>query len=63
MVGFCLVFMNLLLIFRPINTSTFVDSSFKTDTETQDPCLSLLGEKKNKQKKPPEVKKFIKVGS
>lgn len=55
--------MNLLLIFRPINTSTFVDSSFKTDTETQDPCLSLLGEKKNKQKKPPEVKKFIKVGS
>ena len=41
----------------------FVDSSFKTDTETQDPCLSLLGEKKKtNKKKPPEVKKFIKVG-
>ena len=55
--------MNLLLIFRPINTSMFVDSSFKTDTETQDPCLSLLGEKKTNKKNPPKVKKFIKVGS
>ena len=43
--------MNLLLIFRPIDTSKFVDSPFKTDTETQDPYLSLLGEEKKKKMK------------
>ena len=35
--------MNLLLTFRPIDTSKFADSPFKTDTETQDAYLSLLG--------------------
>lgn len=38
----------------------FVDSSFKTDTETQDPCLSLLGEKKKQTKKTPWSKKVHK---
>ena len=43
--------MNLLLIFRPIDTSEFVDSRFRADKETQDPYLSLLGANKKKKKK------------
>ena len=54
--------MNLLLIFRPIDTSKFVDSRFRADTETQDPYLSLLGANIKKKKKT-EGKKIRQVGS
>ena len=50
--------MNLLLTFRPIDTSKFADSPFKRDTETQDAYLSLLGEEGGT-----EAKKIRKVGS
>ena len=50
--------MNLLLIFRLIDTSKFVDRPLETDTETQDPYLSLL----QKNPKKPEIKKIRKFG-